>query len=76
MVGGGKLGSMGKPVEVVLGNRLVRLCCKGCVPKLKANPAKYLPKLDAAWKAKGHGDHKGEPEGAAKSGHDHSKHKH
>lgn len=79
VVGGGKLGSMGKPVETVIGNRLVRLCCKGCLPKLKANPHKYLPKLDAAWKHKAgaKSPHKGhEGQGHNKGGHDHSKHKH
>ena len=80
VVGGGKLGSMGKPVETVIGNRLVRLCCKGCLPKLKANPHKYLPKLDAAWKAKGHAKKADHAEKSdhdnGKSGHDHSKHKH
>ncbi len=35
-------------IDVVFGNRLVRLCCKGCVADLKAEPEKYLPKLDAA----------------------------
>lgn len=48
VVSGGKLGSMGDPVDRVVGNRLVRLCCAGCVSKLKANRALYLAKLDAA----------------------------
>lgn len=44
-----KLGSMGDPVELVIGNRLVRFCCKSCVAKFEANPAAHLAKLDAAW---------------------------
>lgn len=39
-----------KPVDCVVGNRLVRLCCKGCIEKIKENPAEYLSKLDAAKK--------------------------
>jgi YHS domain-containing protein len=50
VVGGGKLGEMGAPVDLVLGNRLVRLCCNGCVSKLKADPAASLSKLDEAAK--------------------------
>jgi len=44
-----KLGSMGDPVQRVVGNRLVQFCCKNCEPKFKKNPAKYLAALDAAW---------------------------
>lgn len=40
------LGSMGKPVKVVVKNRTVFLCCAGCKKKLLANPDKYLKKLD------------------------------
>jgi len=32
-------------------DRLVRLCCHKCVAKFKADPAKYLKKLDEAAKA-------------------------
>lgn len=41
-------GSMGKPVEYIYRNRLVRLCCQGCVSELEKNPGKYLALLDAA----------------------------
>jgi len=41
-----KLGSMGKPVKVVVKKRTVFLCCAGCKKKLFANPDKYLKKLD------------------------------
>lgn len=45
VVAGGKLGSMGEPVEVVAGTQLVRFCCKGCLPKFEADPQKFLSKL-------------------------------
>lgn len=35
-------------VDVVIDNRLVRLCCADCVAQVKAEPAKYLKALDAA----------------------------
>lgn len=40
------LGSMGKPVKVVVKGRTVFLCCAGCTKKLLADPDKYLKKLD------------------------------
>ncbi len=36
------LGSMGTPVKVVVDDRPIYLCCKGCIKKVKAEPAKYL----------------------------------
>lgn len=48
----GKLGSMGEPVEIIAGNRLVRLCCAGCKPAFEKEPAKYLALIDEAWKKK------------------------
>lgn len=50
VVGGEKLGSMGDPVILKHEGREVRLCCPGCVDKFKADPAKYLKKLDEAEK--------------------------
>lgn len=41
-VGGHKLGAMGDPYEVVIGGRLIRLCCDGCLTKLRASPAHYI----------------------------------
>lgn len=52
-VAGGKLGSMGEPVELVVAGRLIRLCCAGCKPKVAADPAKYVTMVDKAWQAKG-----------------------
>lgn len=46
-VGGGALGDMGMPVKVDLDGRAVFVCCDGCIEDLKADPAKYLAKLDA-----------------------------
>jgi YHS domain-containing protein len=56
-----ELGSMGDPVQIVVANRLVQFCCKGCVPKFRKDPAKYVARVDAAWKeahehAREHGD--------------------
>jgi len=48
VVGGGKLGAMGEPVDHVYKNRLVRFCCAGCVAPFEKEPAKYLKQLDQA----------------------------
>ncbi|MFG0242300.1 MAG: hypothetical protein ACF8R9_05875 [Phycisphaerales bacterium JB054] len=45
VVAGGKLGSMGEPVEIVAGTQVVRFCCKGCLPKFEADPQMYLSTL-------------------------------
>lgn len=63
VVSGGKLGGMGEPIDYVIGNRLVRLCCKGCTKKLTKDPLVYLSKIDAAEEVKRSHDeagHKGE----------------
>lgn len=36
------LGSMGQPIKVMVGDKPVFLCCKGCVKKVETEPAKYL----------------------------------
>jgi YHS domain-containing protein len=48
VVGGDKLGAMGKPYDHVHEGRLVRLCCKGCLKDFKKDPASYVKKLDEA----------------------------
>jgi hypothetical protein len=59
VVSGDKFGGdMGPALDVVYEGRLVRLCCKGCIKNLEADPAKYLAKIDAAAKAKPSGDDK------------------
>lgn len=40
------LGSMGKPVKVVVKGHTVFLCCAGCKKKILADPDKYLKKLE------------------------------
>jgi YHS domain-containing protein len=50
VVSGEKLGEMGKPYSYTYEGREIRFCCKGCVKDFKADPAKYLKKLDAAQK--------------------------
>jgi Cu(I)/Ag(I) efflux system membrane fusion protein len=41
-VSGLRLGSMGRALQVEVDGRMVWVCCDGCVPKLKSNPADYL----------------------------------
>lgn len=36
------LGSMGTPIKVMVGDKPIFLCCKGCVKKIQSEPAKYL----------------------------------
>ena len=45
-VTGAKLGSMGDPIAVEVEGRQVWTCCPACPPKLKAQPAKYLARLE------------------------------
>jgi hypothetical protein len=51
------LGSMGEATPYIhrapgQPDRVLFVCCDGCIDDLKANPAKFLAKLDAAAKAK------------------------
>ena len=46
-VSGEELGSMGDPLNVVIANQMVSLCCKGCEKKLRAEPAKYVAMVSA-----------------------------
>ena len=39
-----------KAVDYVYGTRLVRFCCKKCVPEFQKKPAEYLAKIDSAKK--------------------------
>jgi len=48
LVSGEKLGGMGEPVNLVYKNRLIRLCCKGCVVRFKRESEKYLKVLNEA----------------------------
>lgn len=67
-----KLGSMGDYVTYVhkeagKPDRVVRLCCDGCIDDFKADPKKFLAKLDTAAKGKAEPAKKSEPAKA----HDH-----
>jgi hypothetical protein len=57
LVSGEDLGSMGDAVAFVhrvpgKPDRVVFMCCEGCIDDFKADPAKYLKKLDDAGKSK------------------------
>ncbi len=43
-VTGAALGSMGNPIKVLIDGQPLFLCCKGCVAKVKKDPAAFLPK--------------------------------
>ena len=46
VVSGEELGSMGKPVDYDHEGTSVRFCCKACIKDFKADPEKYLAKLE------------------------------
>ncbi len=46
-----QLGSMGKPVDVVIAGRLVRLCCKSCLKDVRKEPAAFVAAVEAARKS-------------------------
>ena len=46
-------GDMGEAVDVVIANRLIRLCCKSCKKDVEADPAKFIAMVDEARKARG-----------------------
>lgn len=41
-------GAMGDPVDLVVGNRLIRLCCTSCEEDVLASPVKYVEFVDVA----------------------------
>lgn len=53
-----KLGSMGDPYVHKVGDKEVRFCCKGCLPKFEKNPEAYLKKLETAEPSHESGDEK------------------
>jgi RND family efflux transporter MFP subunit len=59
LVSGEPLGSMGKPVEVIHGGRVLKFCCEACISAFQEDPDEYLDKLDeaAATLGKTHGGH-------------------
>jgi YHS domain-containing protein len=46
-VSGMKLGSMGKPIKTSVDGKDVFVCCAGCTNALKAEPAKFLARLNS-----------------------------
>jgi hypothetical protein len=44
-VTGAKLGSMGMPLKINVGDQEVFLCCDGCEEQIRSEPEKYLAKL-------------------------------
>ena len=52
-ISGHSLTQEGKPVDILYGTRLVRLCCNDCKEPFHKSPATALAKLDAAAAAKG-----------------------
>ncbi len=52
-VSGEALDAMGEAHDVVIANRLIRLCCKSCEKGLRSRPGEILETLDRAWKARG-----------------------
>ena len=52
-VSGDKLnGDMGKPIDYVHANRLIRFCCPDCIKDFRKTPGKFMAKVDAAMKNK------------------------
>jgi len=45
VVSGGRLGSMGTSVKVLIGDQPVYLCCRGCLGRVEENPRLYLEKI-------------------------------
>lgn len=41
-------GDMGKPVDLVVAGRLIRLCCNDCKKDVEKEPAKFVAQVDAA----------------------------
>ena len=50
---GTKLGGHGTPVKVLIGDRPVYLCCKGCLGRVQKDPEVYLRKVYPAKSASG-----------------------
>ena len=51
IVGGRELDPDKPAAEVVVGNRLMKLCCGGCKAKIRATPYAYVQKINKAWAA-------------------------
>ncbi|MGE4618643.1 MAG: hypothetical protein AAEJ04_02405 [Planctomycetota bacterium] len=67
VISGEDLNSMGKPKDVIVGNTLIKVCCKGCVSKVTADPAKFIEMVQSAKKSGGNKEKKTAPKKAAGS---------
>lgn len=47
-VTGQKLTAMGKPINHIYHNRLIRFCCDNCVSQFNINPSQFMQQLDSA----------------------------
>ena len=67
------LDAWGEPIDVVVADRLVRMCCEGCVEDLEAYPARVLAALDRGepLETAGHDHEHGHGHGGHDHGHDH-----
>lgn len=45
VISGQELGSMGEPIDLILANRLVKICCAGCSKGVHKEPVKAFEKL-------------------------------
>ena len=50
VIGEGPLDGMGGPDYMIVGNRLVQLCCSGCRAKVLKDPLATFAIIDAAMK--------------------------
>lgn len=50
IAGRGPLDGMGGPDFMIVGNRLVQLCCVGCIPKVLKDPLKAFAEIDSGKK--------------------------
>jgi len=50
VVSGEKLDSMGKPYVFIHEGQEIKMCCKSCLDDFKADPAKYIKKIEEAQK--------------------------
>jgi multidrug efflux pump subunit AcrA (membrane-fusion protein)/YHS domain-containing protein len=48
LVSGAPLGSMGPPVTIEYEGRTLKFCCKACISAFRADPDRYLEKLEEA----------------------------
>jgi hypothetical protein len=51
LVGGEKLGAMGKPIALKYEGREIKFCCKGCIDGFKKDHEKFMAKLAEADKS-------------------------